>query len=258
MTWRSPLHLFKGKETKLLLCSWVDVHLGSLTSHLCGFYCFSLWFSMFCYSLLIFSLWLESQLSQNTVWQTDSCMCFGNILRRGNLSGFEICGCLCSPSSTLSNGGWWNQKSNYLWLRLFLKAGFPLSCYRPLVDAYAQGQVMVYGDLCDAVRMPYAGACMVGLQLLNFSLLSYVLNLPQLACLLGHMLLAIDAQSTGRKGSLFQGGVASLLCWLLLGPSLWPSQDEPFRLHLKPGCGCGIARTWCALRTNVTFSWNFR
>lgn len=60
--------------------------------------------------------------------------------------------------------------------------------------------------------MPHAGACMVGSQFLNFSLLSYMLNLPQLPCLLGHMLLAIDAQSTGWKGSLFQDGVASLLC----------------------------------------------
>lgn len=71
---------------------------------------------------------------------------------------------------------------------------------------------MVYCVVCGAVRMPHAGACMVGSQLLNFSLLSYMLNLPQLACLLGYMLLAIDAQSTGSKGSLFQDGVASLLC----------------------------------------------
>lgn len=65
---------------------------------------------------------------------------------------------------------------------------------------------------CGAVRMPHAGACMVGSQLLNFSLLSYMLNLPQLTCLLGPMLLAIDAQSTGWKGSLFQDGMASRLC----------------------------------------------
>lgn len=192
------------------------------------------------------------------VWQADSCLCLGNILRRGEPSVFEICGCLCSPSSTLSNGCWWNQKSNYLWLRLFIKAGFPLSCYRPLVNAYAWGQPVVDCVLCGAVRMPHAGTCMVGSQFLNFSLLSYMLNLPQLACLLGHMLLAIDAQSTGWKGFFFQDGVASLLCWLLLGPSLWPSQDEPFLLHLKSGCGCGIARTRCALRTNVTFSWHFQ
>lgn len=184
------------------------------------------------------------------VWQADSCLCFGDILRHGNPSGFEICGCLCSPSSTLSNGCWWNQKSNYLWLKLFIKAGFPLSCYRPLVNAYAWGQPMVDCVLCGAVRMPRAGACMVVSQLLNFSLLSYVLNLPQLACLFSHMLLAIE--------SLFQDGMASLLYWFLLGPSLWPSQDEPFLLHLKPGCGSGIARTRCALRTNVTFSWHFQ
>lgn len=86
------------------------------------------------------------------VWQADSCLCFDNILRRGKPSGFEICGCLCSPSSTLSNGCWWNQKSNYLWLRLFIKAGFPLSCYRPLVNGYAWGQPMVDCVLCGAVK----------------------------------------------------------------------------------------------------------
>lgn len=71
---------------------------------------------------------------------------------------------------------------------------------------------MVDCVLCGAVRMPHACACMVGSQLLNFFLLSYMMNLPQVACLLSHMLLAIDAQSTGWKESLFQDGVASLLC----------------------------------------------
>lgn len=66
------------------------------------------------------------------------------------------------------------------------------------------GQPMVDCVLCGAVRMPHTGACMVGSLLLNFCLLSYVLSLPQLAYLLSHMLLAIDAQSTGWKESLFQ------------------------------------------------------
>lgn len=66
-----------------------------------------------------------------------------------------------------------------------------------------------------------------------------MLNLPQLACLLSHMLLAINTQFIGWKRYLFQDGVASLQCWLL-DPSVCSSQDELFLLHLKPGCSCSI------------------
>lgn len=73
------------------------------------------------------------------------------------------------------------------------------------------------------------GVCGVGLHL-DFSFLSYMLNLPRFVCLLSHVLLAISTQSISWKGYLFQDGVAFLL---LLDPSLWSFQDELFLLHLK-------------------------
>lgn len=76
------------------------------------------------------------------------------------------------------------------------------------------------------------GVCVVALQL-DFSLLNYMLNLPCFICLLSHTLLAINTQSTGWKGYLFQDGGVTFLLYRLLDSSLWSFQAELFLLHLK-------------------------